>query len=234
MAPRYAFYLLFIASGFAGLIYESVWTHYLKLYLGHAAYAQSLVLIVFMGGMALGAALCARVSTRIRNPLAAYAAIEGVIGVCALVFHEIFVAATDWSYASLLPALGTYWPAQSAGWIALAAKLTVACVLILPQSVLLGATFPLMSAGLVRTTNAGTRPVLGEPVAMLYFANSLGAAAGVLASGFTSRRPTSSSGCWRGWRTTCWRPAGLCRSCGISPARPNPSSSSPATPTPIR
>ena len=74
--PRAAFYALFIVSGFAGLIYESVWTHYLKLYLGHAAYAQSLVLIVFMGGMALGAALCARFSTRVRNPLAAYAAIE--------------------------------------------------------------------------------------------------------------------------------------------------------------
>ena len=43
---RVAFYALFVASGFAGLIYESVWTHYLKLYLGHAAYAQSLVLIV--------------------------------------------------------------------------------------------------------------------------------------------------------------------------------------------
>jgi predicted membrane-bound spermidine synthase len=184
MAPRYAFYLLFIASGFAGLIYESVWTHYLKLYLGHAAYAQSLVLIVFMGGMALGAAYCARVSTRIRNPLAAYAAVEAAIGVCALVFHEVFVAATDWSYASLLPALGAYWPAQSAGWIALAAKLTLACSLILPQSILLGATFPLMSAGLVRTTNAEARPVLGEPIAMLYFANSLGAAAGVLTSGF--------------------------------------------------
>src|SRR5579871_4815609 len=103
--PRYAFYFLFVASGFAGLIYESVWTHYLKLYLGHAAYAQSLVLIVFMGGMALGAAFCARISTRIRNPLAAYAAVEAVIGLCALVFHPVFVAATDWSYASLLPAL---------------------------------------------------------------------------------------------------------------------------------
>ena len=53
-----------------------------------------------MGGMALGAALCARFSTRIRNPLAAYAAVEAVIGVCALVFHEVFVAATDWSYAT--------------------------------------------------------------------------------------------------------------------------------------
>ena len=175
--PRYVFYILFVASGFAGLIYESVWTHYLKLYLGHAAYAQSLVLIVFMGGMALGAALCARVSTRVRNPLAAYAAIEAAIGVCALVFHEVFVAATDWSYASLLPAAGV-------DWLALTAKLAVACALILPQSVLLGATFPLMSAGLVRATMNEARSAPGEAVAMLYFANSLGAAAGVLASGF--------------------------------------------------
>ena len=181
MAPSHfspvAFYVLFVASGFAGLIYESVWTHYLKLYLGHAAYAQSLVLIVFMGGMAIGAAWCARVSTRIRNPLAVYAAVEAVIGLCALVFHEVFVAATDWSYAAMLPALG-------AGWPALAAKLALACTLILPQSVLLGATFPLMSAGLVRASMKDGRRAPGEAVAMLYFANSLGAAAGVLASGF--------------------------------------------------
>ena len=178
--PHAAFYALFVASGFAGLIYESVWTHYLKLFLGHAAYAQSLVLIVFMGGMALGAALCARVSTRIRNPLAAYALVEAVIGLLALAFHEIFVALTDWSFATLLPALGSE-------WAALSAKLAIACVLILPQSVLLGATFPLMSAGLVRASWASwdeTRRAPGEAVAMLYFANSLGGAAGVLASGF--------------------------------------------------
>ena len=46
---------LFMLSGVAGLIYESVWTHYLKLFLGHAAYAQTLVLCIFMGGMAVGA-----------------------------------------------------------------------------------------------------------------------------------------------------------------------------------
>src|SRR5262245_32184891 len=141
--PRAAFYALFTASGFAGLIYESIWTHYLKLFLGHAAYAQSLVLIVFMGGMALGAALLGRVSARLRNPLAGYALVEAVIGMLALGFHEIFAAVTDWSYASLLPALGSE-------WLALAAKLAICCLLILPQSVLLGMTFPLMSAGLVR------------------------------------------------------------------------------------
>ncbi|MEW6689120.1 MAG: spermine synthase [Pseudomonadota bacterium] len=173
MAPRAAFYALFVASGFAGLIYESVWTHYLKLYLGHAAYAQSLVLVVFMGGMAAGAALAARFSPRLSNPLAAYAAVEAVIGACALVFHELFAAATDWSYAALLPTLGV-------DWLALAAKLAISCALILPQSILLGATFPLMSAGLARAAPGSS----GEAIAMLYFANSLGAAAGVLASGF--------------------------------------------------
>lgn len=174
IAPsRTAFYLLFAVSGFAGLIYESIWTHYLKLFLGHAAYAQSLVLVVFMGGMALGAAACARISSRLTNPLAGYALVEAVVGLCALGLHEIFVAVTDWSYASLLPGLG-------AEWLVLGAKLAVSCLLILPQSVLLGATFPLMSAGLVRAHPT----TAGESVAMLYFTNSLGAAAGVLASGF--------------------------------------------------
>src|SRR5215208_2022101 len=94
---RGAFYCLFTASGFAGLIYESLWTHYLKLFLGHAAYAQSLVLVALMGGMALGAGLAARLSTRIASPLAAYAAVEAALGVLALLFHPLFVALTDWS-----------------------------------------------------------------------------------------------------------------------------------------
>jgi spermidine synthase len=170
---RGAFYVLFTASGFAGLIYESLWTHYLKLFLGHAAYAQSLVLVVFMGGMAGGAALCARLSPRIASPLAAYAVVEATVGLLALVFHPVFVALTDWGYASLLPGVG------SEGG-ALAAKLALSCLLILPQSLLLGATFPLMSAGIARALPGRA----GESVAMLYFTNSLGAAAGVLASAF--------------------------------------------------
>ena len=170
---RSAFYAIFVVSGFAGLIYESVWTQYLKLFLGHAAYAQSLVLAVFMGGMAAGAAFCGRRSTRIANPLLAYALVEAAIGVLALLFHDAFALATDWAYAVLLPALGNE-------WAVLLAKFALACLLILPQSVLLGMTFPLMSAGLARAHPGRA----GESVAMLYFTNSLGAAAGVLASGF--------------------------------------------------
>lgn len=171
--PRSVFFLLFTVSGFAGLIYESIWSHYLKLFLGHAAYAQTLVLALFMGGMAIGSWLCSQWSGRWRNLLRGYAVAEGLIGLAALVFHPVFVTATDSAYASILPALGGEISATLFKW-------TLASVLILPQSVLLGMTFPLMSAGLIRRYPAAP----GESLAMLYFTNSFGAAIGVLASGF--------------------------------------------------
>ena len=63
---------IFALSGFAGLIYQSIWTHYLGLFLGHAAYAQALVLSLFMGGMALGAAVVSRYGTQWRNLIKAF------------------------------------------------------------------------------------------------------------------------------------------------------------------
>ena len=53
-------------------------------------------------------------------------------------------------------------------------------LIIFPQSVLLGMTFPLISGGLIRRWP--DRP--GETLATLYFTNSLGAAVGVIVSGF--------------------------------------------------
>src|SRR5258708_23274444 len=169
---RGAYYLVFVASGFAGLIYESIWTHYLKLFLGHAAYAQSLVLAVFMGAMAGGAWLCGRVSRRLENPLRSYALVEALAGVLALAFHEAFVALTEWPYTTLLPALGTE-------WLALVAKIALSSLLIVPQSLLLEMTFPLMSAGLARAQPRGA----GESGATAYFTNRLGAARGCLPRG---------------------------------------------------
>jgi spermidine synthase len=168
-----AFFTLFAISGFAGLIYESIWTHYIKLFLGHAAYAQTLVLAIFMGGMAGGAWLASRRSHRWRNPLVTYAIVEGAIGLAAVVFHRVFVAATDASYEHIIPALGS--PAAAQAW-----KWTLSALLILPQSVLLGMTFPLMSGGILRRWPSTP----GRSLAMLYFTNSIGGAIGVLVSGF--------------------------------------------------
>jgi len=168
-----AAFVLFTVSGFAGLIYESIWSHYLKLFLGHAAYAQTLVLAIFMGGMALGAWGASRISARWRDLLLAYAVIEALIGLISLVFHSVFVAATAFAFEAVIPALGSPAAVHALKW-------TLAAALILPQSVLLGMTFPLMTGGVLRL-----RPErAGYAIAMLYFTNSLGAGVGVLASGF--------------------------------------------------
>jgi predicted membrane-bound spermidine synthase len=165
--------VLFTVSGFSGLIYESIWSHYLKLMLGHAAYAQTLVLAIFMGGMAAGAWLASRRSERWKNPLAAYAVIEAVVGLLALAFHGMFTGALEALHTSLLPAVES---AAAAGLT----KWTLASLLILPQSILLGMTFPLVSAAIIRV--CPQEP--GSTLALLYFTNSFGACAGVLASGF--------------------------------------------------
>lgn len=171
--PRLVLLFLFTVSGFSGLIYESVWSHYLKLIMGHAAYAQTLVLAIFMGGMTLGAWLASRYSEHWESPLLVYALIEGVIGLLSLVFHPLFIQVIDTLYSDLIPHLD-----HPAGIYLL--KWCAASSLILPQSILLGMTFPAMSAGLIRLYPQKTGATLG----ILYFTNSIGAALGALVSGF--------------------------------------------------
>jgi len=172
-AQRRFLLVVFVVSGFTGLIYESIWSHYLKLFLGHAAYAQTLVLAIFMGGMALGSWAVAHYSGRLRHLLWSYVLVEGLIGIMGIIFHRTFVAASDFSFASVIPSL-------PAGFLVHAYKWSLAALMIFPQSVLLGMTFPLISGGLIRRWP--DRP--GETLATLYFTNSLGAAIGVLVSGF--------------------------------------------------
>lgn len=164
---------IFVLSGFAGLIYQSIWSHYLGLFLGHAAYAQALVLAIFMGGMAIGAAWIARAGQRWRNLIRGYAVIEAVIGVLGLLFHTLFTSVAAFSYDTLIPALGEPWTINLARWL-------IAAALILPQTILLGMTFPLMSGGLIRRYSGSDGHTLGG----LYFTNSIGAAIGALVAVF--------------------------------------------------
>ncbi|MBI4526429.1 MAG: fused MFS/spermidine synthase [Deltaproteobacteria bacterium] len=166
-------YLAFTLSGFSGLIYESIWSRYLGLLLGHAAYAQTLVLAIFMGGMAVGSWVCGRWSVGWSNLLRSYALIEAVIGLLALLFHQAFRSFLSFFFDSITPFTGSV-------AIVTAIKWGSAALLILPQSILLGMTFPLMSGGVMR--RYPDRP--GGTLATLYFCNSIGGVVGVLVSGF--------------------------------------------------
>lgn len=167
---------VFVLSGAAGLIYESIWSRYLGLFVGHSAYAQVIVLVIYLGGMSAGAAIASRYTERIRDPLIGYAAAEIIVGLIGLFFHDIFRGISAFAYTSVFPAL-------AGGTSLLIAKWLIAGVLILPQSVLLGTTFPLMSAGVIRRVSRTTADT-GRTLSVLYFANSIGAAIGVLVAGF--------------------------------------------------
>lgn len=166
-------YLIFAASGFAALIYQSVWARYLKIFLGNAAYAQALVLIIFMLGIAVGSAIAARYSRGMARPMLAYAAVEAVLAVMAVYFHDVFVSVQDWALDDVLPGIATDAGAQVFKW-------SLGASLILMQSVLLGMTFPLLAAGMMRRW----RDNPGDTISVLYFVNSAGAACGVLVGGF--------------------------------------------------
>ena len=165
-------YLAFFLSGAAGLMYEAIWSRYLGLFVGHSAYAQIIVLVIFLGGMSLGAILVGRRAERFRHPLLWYAGVELVVGLIAIVFHDAYGSFTSWAYDTLIPAVPTGAAVVTVKWV-------VAALLVLPQSILLGTTFPFMSAGVVRRGG-----LAGRSISLLYFSNSLGAAVGVLAAGF--------------------------------------------------
>ncbi|GMR13024.1 MAG: hypothetical protein BMS9Abin29_1221 [Gemmatimonadota bacterium] len=163
----------FFFSGGAGLIYESIWSRYLQLFLGHGAYAQVVVLVVFLGGLALGSLLVGRRSEQVRHPLLWYAGIEAAVGLFGLVFHDLYLGLSAFAFDTVLPPLAGTALLTPVRW-------GLAGALILPPSILLGTTFPLMSAGLLRLRPSEP----GRTLAMLYFMNSFGAAIGALVAGF--------------------------------------------------
>ncbi len=81
--------LAFFLSGISGLVYETMWSRYLGLFVGHTAYAQASVLILFLGGVALGALWVAKRAEVIRRPLVVYAAVELAVGVGGILFHDL-------------------------------------------------------------------------------------------------------------------------------------------------
>lgn len=166
-------FALFFLSGISGLIYESIWSRYIRLFVGSAATAQILVLSLFMGGMSLGALLAGRYVNRIRTPIVLYGVIEGLVGLYALAFPYLQSFASTQCYEVIFPALG-------GGILVAVAKWAVAGLLILPPCLLLGTTFPLMSIGILRRDLAHS----GEVLSLLYFTNSLGASFGAVFSGF--------------------------------------------------
>ncbi len=166
---------LMLASGFAGLGYQVVWTQQASLWLGHEAPAVLAVVTAFFGGLALGAlALGARIA-RSAWPQRWYAGCELVIAAWSLVlvlglqrFSEVLLLAIG-----MQPHPLWQWVVAFGGTL----------VLLLPATAAMGATLPAMAALLSNAQGrlGGSGP---SPLPALYACNTLGATAGVLATAF--------------------------------------------------
>lgn len=167
---RFLIYFLFCLSGAVALVYESLWSRYLKLFLGHSSYGQIVTLIVFMGGLGVGSFIAAKYLPKIKHPFLAYARIELIAALCGLGFHPAYEALSGWFFhrAAAMQEMSPI--------LASVVQISLCLLLTLPFATLLGMTFPLLAAGMIRSFRDGGRASLP----MLYFGNSLGGAIGIL------------------------------------------------------
>jgi spermidine synthase len=154
-----------LASGCAALGYQIAWTQQSALWLGHEAAGILAVVGAFFGGLALGSLGFSRPIDHSRYPLRWYAGCEALIGLWALVLAFLMPYASD----TLLHLIGPQ-PSAARHW---AVAFFGTFVLLLPATAAMGATLPAMERVL-----GGARE-RGDPVALLYAANTAGAVLGV-------------------------------------------------------
>jgi spermidine synthase len=167
---RFLALALMVASGFAALGYQIVWTQQSTLWLGHESAAVLAVIAAFFGGLAVGAlALSARID-RSAHPARWYAGCELIIGAWSLVLAFLLVPISSWLLALIgaQPSPVWHWCVAFSGTF----------LLLLPATAAVGATLPAMERVLAKLRSDGT------PIAALYAGNTFGAVLGVLAVAF--------------------------------------------------
>ncbi len=170
---RYFVYAAFFFSGISGLIYQTIWVRMLTRYLGSTVYATSTVLCVFMTGLAIGSLVCGRRIDRYRRLLLFYIVLEVLIAITAFLASTAMISGVGRLYIQIYPGL------QGQTHLLLFARVAYAMICLLPPTVLMGASLPVVVAYLTRT-DIRFQKGLGR----LYTVNTLGAVVGVLSAGF--------------------------------------------------
>ncbi len=161
---------LMVASGFAALGYQIVWTQQSALWLGHEAAAVLAVVAGFFGGLAVGALMLGPRLDRSSKPARWYAVCEAAIGVWSLVLAFLMAPVTGW----LLDLTGAQ-PSPAWQW---AVAFCGTFLLLLPATAAMGATLPAMERVLAQLRRQGAS------IAALYAGNTFGAVLGVLGAAF--------------------------------------------------
>lgn len=158
-------------SGFTALGAEVVWTRLLGLILGGTVYTFAIILAVYLAGLSLGSAVGTALTTRVKRPLLALGAFQGVLVMTLPSAAGHFGAVSDpvdfiWNELLRVEPKGLG-DTLCAMWI------------VVPSTLCWGATFPLAIASLRRQATG-----LGRSVGLLAAANTGGAVVGALLTSF--------------------------------------------------
>jgi spermidine synthase len=159
---------IFLLSGASALVFETLWFYQAGLAFGNSVWASSLVMAGFMGGLAVGNALAARVGDRLAGPVRVYAVLEVLIAVTGVGLVMLLPQLT----ALLAPLLGVL---HDAPWLLNPLRLVFAFALLLVPASAMGMTLPILTRALTRADD-GFGHVLGR----LYAWNTAGAVLGTL------------------------------------------------------
>ncbi|MEZ4281935.1 MAG: hypothetical protein R3F21_20215 [Myxococcota bacterium] len=164
-----------LLSGTASIVNQVVWQRALKLFLGGSeAISAMIVVLVFMLGLGLGSGLAGLRAARIRNPLRAFGLVEialfavnaGIALLLSLDLGESLHAAQRLALSFAVPLRVVY----AIG----------ALVLLLPPTLLMGATLPLAAEASQRQLGA----VESRWITILLVLNTVGACLGAIGSSF--------------------------------------------------
>ena len=154
-------YLFYFLSGATALIYETVWIRLFSATFGNTAQALSTVIAVFLGGLAVGSILGGRFKAA---GLPVYGAIEAAVGLYAL--------ATPWLIQAAQPVLASVYQSNPA--MLPITRAALCALILLPATILMGATLPLLDRWLRGTGRTS----------WIYALNVAGACTGALVTGF--------------------------------------------------
>jgi len=165
--------IAFALNGFANMLLQIGWTKAIVLTIGNSTYAFSLIVTLFIFGIALGGGLVSLFVDRFQNLpllLGTLILLEGIavavtvplIGHYPILGARLFDAAGDPEYGKFLRI-----------------QVLLVSATLLPATTLMGTVFPVV--GKIRTQTLNN---IGRSIGTIYFWNTLGSILGTLAAGF--------------------------------------------------
>lgn len=160
----------FALSGFVSLGYEVVWTRLLAIFTLNTVYSFTIMLTIFLLGLALGSFLVVDIVDSLRRPLAFFGFLQMLIGLTSVVMLFVF--------AKLPTILATLTNVVSYRQEVLAEFIAGGITMLVP-TLLIGATFPVAAR-----IYAGALGNVGARMGRLYSLNTIGAMLGSFITGF--------------------------------------------------